>query len=116
MVEDKEKISVIGVVVDSKDMNEVQMVKYLSQCLVMVKNKFGTEVELIVFVNKDLNKTFAITPLPSISFSRPAPGTSLLSSSIIKSRPLCQGGTLLSTLPTGCPICGVGAGEPAGHA
>ena len=94
MVHEKEKISVVGVVADRKQNTEKEVMLYLSKCLVVVGDKYGTEVEMMVLVNKDLNEAYKIDPILALTFTRPAPGTYLLSSSSsLQSRPLCGGQT-----------------------
>jgi len=108
VIEDKQKVSVIGVINAIKE-TEDELLNYLTQCFVVVGNKLGAGVDVMVHVNRDLNSVYQIAPVPLTSFSRPAPGTSLLHTTPApQSRPLCQGGTLLTTQSTGCPLCGVG--------
>jgi len=107
IVEGKEKVSLFGfVVVKEKD---EKILEYVTTCLKQVENKFGSEVDFIVYINRDLNSVFSSHPIPASSLTRSSPGTSVLHSSPGPlSRPVCQGGTLFTTLTTGCSLCARG--------
>jgi len=108
-VEGKEKISIFSVVVVHESISNEDALSYVSMAIKHVEDKFGEDLEIIVYVNRDLNSAFSLQPIVSTSLSRPAPDTCLVHSSPGPlSRPVCQGGILLTTLTTACPLCSQG--------
>ena len=109
VAEGKERVSLYSIVVVKEDDEAESVLEHLAKCLKVVGEKFGREVPFVVHINRDLNSVYSSHPIPSTSLTRPSPGTSLLHSSPGPlSRPVCLGGTLLTTLTTGCSLCSKG--------
>ena len=99
--------AVVGVVMDSPEESSISLQEYVAACIEVARGKLGTEVEILIYVNKILEdgeiKTIEAMHTTSLSSA-----TVFSSSSDVTITRSEETGVCLQTTATGCSKCIVG--------